>query len=111
MSQQHRAPIESGAPDGFQYTHPVMRKNFGQWKYHEDIEPGVLLHVAHSGDKIYTVKAGTQRILDLYTLRQLCEIGDDFADGYVRFTIRSNIEYMVSDEAKVEPLVDRKSVV
>ena len=33
-------------------------------------------------------------------------IGDKYADGYVRFTIRSNIEYMVSDEAKVQPLID-----
>ena len=30
-----RSPIESGCPDGFQYMHPTMRKNFGQWKYHE----------------------------------------------------------------------------
>ena len=66
-----RSPIESGCPDGFQYMHPTMRKNFGQWKYHEHPKPGVLLHVAHSGDKIWTVKAGTQRILDVYSLRTL----------------------------------------
>ncbi|MCW8874251.1 MAG: dissimilatory-type sulfite reductase subunit beta, partial [Gammaproteobacteria bacterium] len=100
-----RPPIESGCPDGFQYMHPVMRKNFGQWKYHDDPRPGVLRHVAHSGDIVWTVKVGTQRILDIFTLRTLCDIGDKYADGYIRFTLRSNLEYTVADEAKVEPLI------
>jgi len=106
MALEHRPPIESGCPDGFQYMHPVMRKNYGSWDYHEHPRPGVLLHVADSGDQIWTVRAGTQRILDVFTLRKLCDIGDQFADGHVRFTIRSNIEYMVADEAKVQPLID-----
>ena len=104
--KEMRSPIETGCPDGFQYMHPTMRKNFGQWKYHEHPRPGVLLHVANSGDEIWTVRAGTQRILDVFTLRTLCDIGDEFADGYVRFTIRSNIEYMVKDKDKVQPLID-----
>jgi len=29
MSDKPRSPIESGCPDGFQYIHPVMRKNYG----------------------------------------------------------------------------------
>ena len=80
-----RSPIESGCPDGFQYMHPLMRKNYGNWAYHEDPRPGVLKHTAHGGEAIYTVRAGTQRILDVFTLRKLCDIGDEFADGYVRF--------------------------
>ena len=103
--KEMRQPIETGCPDGFQYMHPVMLKNFGQWKYHDHPRPGVLRHVAHQGDTIWTVKAATQRILDIFTLRKLCDIGDDYADGHVRFTMRSNIEYMVSAEAKVEPLI------
>ena len=101
--QENRPPIESGCPDAIQYMHPVMRKNYGQWAYHEDPRPGVLKHVAHSGDAIWTVRAGTQRILDVTTLNILCDIGDKFADGYVRFTIRSNIEYMIDQESKVGP--------
>ncbi|MCY4610176.1 MAG: dissimilatory-type sulfite reductase subunit beta [Gammaproteobacteria bacterium] len=106
MATEHRSPVESGCPDGFQYLHPLMRKHYGNWAYHEDPRPGVLRHVAHNGEAIWTVRAGTQRILDVFTLRKLCDIGDEFGDGYVRFTIRSNIEYMVSDEDKVEPLID-----
>ena len=101
-----RRPIESGCPDGFQYMHPLMLKNYGQWKYHEHPRPGVLRHVSDNGDSIWTVKAGTQRILDLFSLRKLCDIADEFAEGYIRFTIRSNIEFMVADESKVEPLVE-----
>ena len=101
-----REPIESGCPDGFQYMHPTMRKNFGLWSYHEDPQPGVLKHVSKTGDTVYTVKAGTQRILDVYTIRTLTKIADDFADGFIRFTIRSNIEYYVTDEAKVQPLIE-----
>ena len=40
--KEMRAPIETGAPDGFQYMHPTMRKNFGQWKYHEHPRPCLL---------------------------------------------------------------------
>ena len=106
MATPHRAPVESGCPDGFQYLHPLMRKHYGNWAYHEDPRPGVLRHVAHNGEAIWTVRAGTQRLLDVYTLRKLCDIGDEFGEGYVRFTIRSNIEYMVADADKVAPLID-----
>ena len=87
MPPKHRMPIESGCPDGS--MHPAMVKNYGQWKYHEDPRPGVLRHIAESGDEVFTIRVGTQRILDLYTLRKLCDIVDEYADGHVRFTIRS----------------------
>ena len=106
MATEHRSPVESGCPDGFQYLHPLMRKHYGNWAYHEDPRPGVLRHVAHNGESIWTVRAGTQRILDVFTLRKLCDIGDEFGEGYVRFTIRSNIEYMVANKGKVAPLID-----
>ena len=95
--KQMRQAIESGCPDGMQYLHPVMLRNFGQWVDHKHPKPGVLCHIAASGESIWTVRAGTQRILDVFTLRKLCDIGDEYADGHVRFTIRSNIEYMVEN--------------
>lgn len=100
-----RAPIESGAPDPKQYMHPVMVKNYGKWVFHDHPKPGVLRHRAESGDEIWTVKAGTQRQMDVFTIRKLCDIADQYADGHVRFTARSNIEYMVDSAAKVEPLI------
>lgn len=102
-----RMPIESGVPDPMPLMHPVMRKNYGAWSWHDRPRPGVLRHVAKSGDEIWTVKAGTQRQMDLHTIRNLCDIADEMADGHVRFTARSNIEYMVTDEARVGPLIER----
>jgi len=99
-------PTESGTPDHFQYLHPVMKRNYGQWAWHERPRPGVLHHVSHTGDQIWTVRAGTQRQMDVYTIRKLCDIADKYADGFVRFTIRSNIEFMVADEKKVKPLIE-----
>jgi len=34
------------------------------------------------------------------------DIADEFAEGFIRFTTRSNMEFMVSDEAKVAPLIE-----
>jgi dissimilatory sulfite reductase beta subunit len=101
-----REPIESGVPDPFPLMHPTLRANYGNWSWHDRPRPGVLHHVAHSGDEVWTVRAGTPRQLDVFAIRDLCDIGDKFADGHVRFTTRSNIEFMVADEAKVGPLIE-----
>ena len=108
MAQQMRTPIESGCPDNKPYLHPTLLANYGNWRYHDRPRPGVLHHVAHSGDEVWSVRAGTQRQLDVYTVRKLCDIADSYADGHVRFTIRSNIEFMVADPAKVAPLKEER---
>ncbi len=82
----------------------VIKKNFGKWLYHEILEPGVLVHVAESGDKIFTVRAGTSRLMSTSHMREMCEIADKYCDGHFRFTTRSNVEFLVSDESKLEPL-------
>ncbi len=107
MAETPRMPIESGTPDHFQYMHPVLRKNYGQWAYHDRPRPGVLHHVSKYGDEVWTVKAGSPRQLDILTLREICDIADEFCDGYLRFTMRGNMEFMVTDESKVEPLIER----
>ena len=104
---QPRMPIESGVPDHFQYMHPALRRNYGMWAWHDRPRPGVLHHVSETGEEVWTVRAGTQRQLDVDTVRKLCDIADEFADGHMRFTIRSNVEFTVTDESKVEPLIER----
>ena len=101
-----RKAIESGVPDPMQYMHPVLKKNYGNWAWHERPRPGVLRHVSKTGEEVFTVRAGTQRQMDVYTIRKLCDIADKFAEGHVRFTTRSNIEYMVSKADKVAPLIE-----
>jgi sulfite reductase beta subunit len=89
--------------------HPIMKENFGKWKYHDRPRPGVLHHVAHSGDEIWTVRAGTARQMDIHSIRQICDIADKLGDGYMRFTSRSNVEFMVGKEEQVKPLIDALS--
>ncbi len=76
----------------------VIAKNFGKWLYHEILEPGVLVHVAESGDKVYTVRCGGARTMTTVHIREICEIADKYCDGHVRFTTRNNVEFMVTDE-------------
>ena len=84
---------------------PVIAKNKGQWQYHEVLKPGVLVHVAKSGDKVFTVRCGGARLMSTSMIREICEIAEKHCDGYVRWTTRNNIEFMVDDESKVDPLV------
>ncbi len=85
---------------------PVIAKNKGKWLYHEYLQPGVLVHVAESGDEIYTVRCGGARLMSTSHIREICSIADKYCDGFVRWTTRNNVEFLVSDKAKVKPLVD-----
>ncbi|HHP7233421.1 MAG TPA: dissimilatory-type sulfite reductase subunit beta [Desulfobacterales bacterium] len=85
---------------------PVIAKNKGQWLYHEVLKPGVLVHVAKSGDKVFTVRCGGARLMSTSHIREICEIAEKHCDGHLRFTTRNNIEFMVDSEDKVQPLVD-----
>ncbi len=103
---QPQRPDETGVIAPFPHMHPLMKTNHGNWAWHDRLRPGVLHHVAHGGDEIWTVRAGTQRQMDVYTIRKLCDIVDEYAEGHVRFTTRSNIEFMVSTPAQVAPLIN-----
>jgi sulfite reductase beta subunit len=87
-----------------EFMPPVIKKNFGKWLYHEILEPGVLVHVAESGDEVYTVRVGAARLITVSHIRELNEIADKHCDGYLRFTTRNNVEFMVDSKDKVEPL-------
>jgi sulfite reductase beta subunit len=88
----------------WQYFPPVIQKNYGKWKYHEILEPGVLVHVSETGDKLFTVRAGGCRFMTVEHIREICEIADKYCNGYVRFTTRNNIEFMVETQDKMEAL-------
>jgi sulfite reductase beta subunit len=83
---------------------PVIKANKGQWLYHEILEPGVLVHVSETGDEVYTVRVGGARFMSCTHIREICEIADKHCDGYVRFTTRNNIEFMVDNKNKVAAL-------
>jgi len=99
-------PTDIGPPDFKNFLPPVIKANYGKWKYHEILEPGVLMHVAEGGDVLYTVRAGSGRLVSTDYIRDVCEIADKYCDGHLRFTSRHNIEFLLTDKEKVGPLKD-----
>jgi sulfite reductase beta subunit len=83
---------------------PVIKDNKGKWLYHEIIEPGILVHVSETGDEVYTLRVGGCRLMSVSHIREICDIAEKHCDGYVRWTTRNNIEFMVDSKEKVEPL-------
>jgi len=94
-----------GPPDYKTMLHPMIEKNYGKWMYHENPKPGVLVHTAESGDKLYTVRMGSGRLVDTKYIRNLCDVADKYSEGRFRFTSRHNVEFFVTDEAQVDPLI------
>jgi len=93
-----------GPPHYEQFLHPVIKKNYGKWKTHLSIAPGVLCHVAESGDKIFSVRAASPRLLSIATLRLFADLADKYCGGYLRFTSRNNVEFLTDNPDKIEPL-------
>jgi dissimilatory sulfite reductase beta subunit len=93
-----------GPPHYEKFLPPVIKKNYGMWKYHENIAPGVLCHVAESGDRLYTVRVGTPRLLSVQTLRKFADLADKYCGGYLRFTSRHNIEFLMERPDNIEAL-------
>jgi dissimilatory sulfite reductase beta subunit len=93
-----------GPPSYTKFLPPLAAKNYGQWKYHESLAPGVLVHVAESGDRLYTVRAGSPRLLSIQTLRLFADLADRYCGGHLRFTSRNNVEFLLERAEDIEPL-------
>ncbi len=85
---------------------PVIAKNFGKWLYHEILEPGLLMHVAESGDKAYTVRCAGSRTMSITAIREVCDIADKYTGGFVRWTTRNNIEFITDNLETAKALKD-----
>ncbi len=95
-----------GPPHYEQMLHPMVKKNYGKWKYHEKVKPGVLMHVSETGDKLYTIRAASSRLVSIEKIRDYCNLADKYCDGYLRFTSRNNVEFMTDKEANIQPIID-----
>jgi len=104
MAELPERQTDIGPPHYKQFLPPVIEKNYGSWKYHEVLDAGMMVHVAESGDKVYTVRAASPRLLSTDTIRMFTELADKYTDGYLRWTTRHNVEYMLTDEAKAKEL-------
>lgn len=104
MTTQLKRLTDIGPPHYEKFLHPVIKKNYGTWKYHETLAPGILCHVSESGEKIYTVRVGMPRLLSIETIRFMAELADTFCGGYLRFTSRNNLEFLLDKPENIEPL-------
>jgi len=94
-----------GPPDFRTMLPDVIKNNYGKWKYHEIVRPGVLRHVSETGEEVYSVRAGSPRLVSIDFIRDLCEVADKHCDGHLRFTSRHNVEFMTPDKSKVDPII------
>jgi sulfite reductase beta subunit len=87
-----------------QFMPPILRKNYGKWVSHRVLEPGLLMHVSETGDKVYTVRVGAPRIASVEHVREICDIADKYCNGYVRWTTRNNVEFITDKEDTAKAL-------
>jgi len=104
MAAEERV-TDIGPPHYEKYLPPVIKNNYGKWDYHERLKPGVMVHVSESGDKVYTVRAASCRLMSIEYIRFFADLADKYCDGYMRFTSRNNAEFMLTDESKIDPLI------
>ncbi len=62
-------------------------------------------HVSETGDEVWTVRAGSPRLVSIDFIRDICDIADKYCDGHLRFTSRSNVEFMTPKKENVEPII------
>ncbi|MEW6266610.1 MAG: dissimilatory-type sulfite reductase subunit beta [Thermodesulfobacteriota bacterium] len=107
MAEAPKRKTHIGPPKYDTMWPDFIKKNYGKWLYHEELKPGVLKHVSETGDKVYTVRVAGTRLMSTLTIRDLAKIADQFCGGYLRFTTRNNVEFMVTDEGQLKALQDK----
>ena len=88
-----------GPPHYEKFLPPIIKENYGKWKYHEILKPGVMVHVSETDAKLYSVRAGSSRLLGLDKIRKYADLADKYSDGYLRFTSRNNVEFLLTDKS------------
>jgi len=94
-----------GPPNYEKFLPPIIKKNYGKWKYHEILKPGVMVHVAESGDKLYTVRAGSPRLVSTDKIRKYADLAEKYCGGHLRFTSRHNVEFLLTEESRIDDLI------
>ena len=102
--QQMRAPIESGVSR----QHAVHASADGQELRQLEVPRPARGRACCTMSRTAATKSGRcapapSASWTCYTISKLCDIADQYGEGHVRFTIRSNIEFMVSKWEKVGP--------
>lgn len=107
MAEPTKRKTDIGPPHYEKFLPPVIKQNYGKWKYHENPRPGVLVHVAESGAKLWSVRAASPRLISIETLRLFAALADEFCGGYLRFTSRNNVEFLLDSDKNIEALIGK----
>ena len=99
------AKTDFGPPDFREMLPPVIKENYGNWKYHTIPRPGVLKHVSHTGAVMHSVRVASPRLVSSEFIRNISDIAEKYCGGFLRFTTRNNVEFLVSDESLLQPLI------
>ena len=94
-----------GPPHFEKFLPPVIKENYGKWLYHEILKPGVMVHVSESGAKLFTVRAGSPRLVSIDKIRKYADLADKYCGGHLRFTSRHNVEFLLTDEKNIDPII------
>ena len=105
MAEATQRVTDIGPPHYEKFIPPIIKDNYGTWKYHEVLKPGVMVHVGQTGDKLFTVRAAAARLLGIRKIRKFCDLADKYCDGFLRFTSRHNVEFLLTDESKIDLLI------
>jgi sulfite reductase beta subunit len=105
MAEAQERLTDIGPPDYKQFLPPIISENYGKWKYHEVLKPGVMVHVSESGAELYTVRSASGRLLSIDKIRMYCDLADKYCDGYIRFTSRHNVEFLLTKKENIAPLI------
>ncbi len=95
-------PLEANLP-------PIVKRNYGKWITHEHPRPGVIKHDSESGEACFTVRAGMppNARISTQTLRTICDVADEFCEGYFRVTQRNSCEFVGVPENRIDQLIAR----
>ncbi|HZD59399.1 MAG TPA: dissimilatory-type sulfite reductase subunit beta [Anaerolineae bacterium] len=104
MATETQRRTDIGPPHYEKFLHPIIKENYGKWKYHETLKPGVLVHYGETGS-IYTVRAASPRLISTNFIRMVTDLADKYSEGYFRFTSRNNVEFLLGNKDNIEPLI------
>ncbi|MFH2037380.1 MAG: dissimilatory-type sulfite reductase subunit beta [Candidatus Zixiibacteriota bacterium] len=105
MADVQERRTDYGPPHYEQFLPPVIKENYGKWKYHEVLKPGVMVHVSETDAKLYTVRASSGRLISVNKIRAYADLADKYCGGHLRFTSRHNVEFLLTDKANIDPLI------
>jgi sulfite reductase beta subunit len=98
--------LDFGPPHYMEHLPPVSKRNYGKWKYHEHVKPGVIKHVAESGEELYTVRVAVPKFIAAETLKKFCDIADKYCEGHLKITYRFNVCFPVPKAEDVDRVIE-----